>query len=341
MLTFARCQALQPETIEVNALMTEITPALEGALGPDIELRFTLTPDPWSCLVDRTKLGMALVSIAENAAEAMGEGGVLTVKTANAEIDPDQAIAMSSGTTDARAGEFVMIGISDTGQGIAPEVLGQIFEPFFTTKEIGAGPGLGLSMVLGFIGQSGGFMTFDSTPGQGSVFNLYLPRAVPEAQAKTDGASDQHRAEVVLVVEDDTEFRALLLDQLQCLGYASRVAHTAGDAIAIVDQGLRVDVVLSDVVMPGGVSGFTLRERLQRDHPRLPVLLMTGYAGPDATLGSAAGPTEAGLGPDAGEVSLSKPFSLSELSKALGEALAAGSGAAGPGAAGVNPDRAS
>ncbi len=312
LLAFSRQQPLQPQSIDLADLTTGMSSLLERTLGETIEVVTDRSSDLWPVLADPGQVENVLLNLAINARDAMPEGGKLTIECMNACLDA----AYVARNPDAAVGDYVVMTVRDTGLGMADEVREHVFEPFFTTKEVGKGSGLGLSMVYGFARQSGGHATISSEEGRGTTVKLYLPRAAAAAkstvaeQAK-DGAPLGH-GEVVLVIEDDGEVRALTVAMLRKLGYRAIEACDATEARAVLAREQAVDLVLSDVVLPGGTSGPAFAEGLRRSHPDIGVIFMSGYPAEAA----------AGLGisgPDRGL--LNKPFQMQQLATALRDAV--------------------
>ena len=234
----------------------------------------------WHAEADRGQIENALLNLALNARDAMQEGGRLTIETANATLDRDYAAR----NPDVAPGDYVVLTVSDTGTGMTPEVIARAFEPFFTTKGAGRGTGLGLSMIYGFARQSHGHLKIYSEVGLGTSIRLYLPRSTqvrsgllpaPVSATPDEGA---RYTETVLVVEDDADVRALAINQLRGLGYTVLDAADGRRAQAIIDSAVAIDLLFSDAVMPGGVTGMQLAASAQRARPGLKVLLTSGYA---------------------------------------------------------------
>jgi PAS domain S-box-containing protein len=311
LLAFARRQPLHPEQTDVNALVDDISHLLQRTLGETITLKFNLDPGLWPVLVDPAQLEAALVNFATNARDAMPNGGRVDIATKNAELDDGYLAAYP----DVRPGEYVLISVTDTGSGIAPDVINRIFEPFFTTKSAGEGTGLGLSMAFGFAKQSGGHLSVYSEVGIGTTFRLYLPRSRANAEARTS----QSRAdevtggtETILIVEDNASLRRAATRQLQGLGYQVREAENADAALAILSGTDHVDLLFTDVVMPGAMDGVGLAQAATWLRPGLAVLLVSGF---HAIRANADPPAPFPYR------SLTKPYSLVELCRALREAL--------------------
>jgi CheY-like chemotaxis protein len=267
-------------------------------------------------MVDPVQLESSLTNLATNARDAMPKGGRLVVKTVNRRIDADY-VALHA---DARIGDYVMIEVGDSGEGIASENLPRVFEPFFTTKERGEGTGLGLSMVFGFIKQSGGHIDIYSERGIGTTFRLYLPRdrgPVGPADDDRAGPVPQGSGERVLVVEDDIALRRTAVHQLTQLGYRAEEVENAEAALVLLETRGPFDLVFSDVVMAGKIDGFDLARAIVARWPRTAVLLTSGF--PEQTVNRAAEPM-----PNARL--LDKPYLKEELARAVREALDARGG---------------
>jgi PAS domain S-box-containing protein len=279
LLAFARRQTLAPKAVDANRLVREMQELMRRSLGAQIEIDFRPAPALWLCKIDSTQIETALLNLALNARDAMPEGGRLTITTANRSV----AASGPGSVADLAEGEYVAIEVADTGTGMPPDVLARAFEPFFTTKDIGKGSGLGLAMVYGFVKQSGGHVAIDSEAGRGTRVTLYLPRAKGDVAAATpasgrDGAPLPGGRETILVVEDDAAVRELVTDQLRRLGYRVLVAGNGPTARNILYGGDKVDLLFTDVLMPGGITGTQLAEEAERQIPGLKVLFTTGYS---------------------------------------------------------------
>jgi PAS domain S-box-containing protein len=311
LLAFARQQALEPERIELNALIAEITKLMRRTLGENVEISLELAGDTWPVMVDPAQLEAAIINLAANARDAMPKGGRLTIATANRRLDEDYATR----ATELAAGDYVMIEVSDTGTGIPPDVMRRIFEPFFTTKERGRGTGLGLAMVFGFIKQSGGHIAVYSEPGAGTTFRIYLPRATGETEAALPApaaAIARGSGETILVVEDNADLRRLVVRQLRTLGYRVLEAPDAAAALELLERE-PVDMVFTDVVMPGGTDGAQLARRVIESWPGIKVVLTSGF--PESRLNGDLGPLLPALR------LLVKPYQRRELARVLYDVL--------------------
>ncbi|UYN93760.1 MAG: PAS domain S-box protein [Enhydrobacter sp.] len=311
LLAFSRRQALRPRRTDVNALVASTAGLMRRALGEAIEIETDLTAGIWSIEVDRGQLQSALVNICINARDAMPDGGRLLIETRNVVLDRDYAL----NHMDAAEGEHVMIALTDTGTGIAPEILDKVFEPFFTTKDVGQGTGLGLSMVYGFVRQSHGHVRIYSEPGHGTSIRIYLPRnsGREAADEVVQRPALPRGSERVLVVEDDPQVRETVASQVRSLGYDVSEASDGAAALALLDAADRpVDLMLTDVVMPGQMNGRSLADEVARRWPGTRLVFMSGY-------------TESAIVHhgrlDPGVVLLSKPFRRQELAETLRRVL--------------------
>jgi nitrogen-specific signal transduction histidine kinase/ActR/RegA family two-component response regulator len=275
LLAFGRQQSLEPKPTDVNDLLWRMEPLMHRTLGEHIDIKFVRADALWLAQVDPSQLENAVLNLAVNARDAMPERGCLTIETANVNLDE------TSTRLDAKPGEYVMVAVGDTGTGMTQDVLEHVFEPFFTTKEVGRGTGLGLSMVYGFVKQSEGHVQVYSEIGIGTVVKLYLPRS--RVVAKIEPAAPTTELpigqEVILLVEDDNMVRAHTEHQLLALGYQVVAAEHAAQALQILREGLRPDLLFTDMVMPGGMNGRELGEHARKLIPGLKVLYTTGYAG--------------------------------------------------------------
>ena len=280
---------------------------LRRTLGPDIEWIFTPEQDVWPATVDPAQLESAVLNLVINARDAMPQGGSVTVEVRNAPLERSHA----TDNVDTKPGECVMVAVTDTGTGMSPEIAARASEPFFTTKGVGKGTGLGLSMVYGFVEQSRGSMKINSEPGHGTTVKLYLPRAaaipaVDEPPHQRNAAP--HGSETILMVEDDDMVRPHVERQLKDLGYRVISASSGGAALEILRQPAPIDLLFTDVVMPGGMFGPELAAAAVRLRPGLRVLYTSGYTE------NAAGET----GPlDPGIKLLNKPYRRQDLAEML------------------------
>ncbi len=312
LLAFARRSQLEPESINLNSFVVSLTDMLHRTLGATIYLSNALTPNLWSVRVDPSQVESAIVNLAVNARDAMPAGGRLLIETGNVTVDADMAERLDG----LAPGDYVRLSVSDTGSGMPEAVRERAFEPFFTTKEQGRGTGLGLSMIYGFAKQSSGLATIESTEGKGTTVTIYLPRHRVEpasVSAGDEAAADKGAGQVILAVEDDERLRKLTVARLEELGYRVRSAASGAEALALLAADPAVDLVFTDVVMPGGMSGNELGLKVRALYPYIPVLLTSGYA--EELAGDL---TKAGKDLKI----LRKPYRLAELAAAIGDALA-------------------
>lgn len=314
LLAFSRRQALEPRVFDLNRLVRETTHLLRRTLGEGIVIRLQLAEALWPALADPAQVESALVNLAINARDAMPGGGHLTIETGNKHLD-DQYAAEN---IEVVPGDYVMIAVSDTGTGIPPEVLDRVFEPFFTTKADGKGSGLGLAMIYGFAKQSRGHVKIYSEPGHGTTVRLYLPRAgAAEAAAAMAPAAVPLRPTApttVLVVDDSAPVRRMAVQLIAELGYQVLEAGTAADALEIMRQDRPVDLLFTDVVMPGGMMGGELARVACELRPGLKVLFTSGFT--HASIGN--GQTAAQIG---GRALITKPYRKEDLARRLAEVL--------------------
>ncbi|SEO11062.1 PAS domain S-box protein [Bradyrhizobium sp. OK095] len=279
LLAFSRRQILRPIEIDSNQLLDGMQKMLRRALREDIEINTSFDPGLALAYADPAQLESAVLNLAVNAQDAMASGGRLTITTANASLDDHY----KSLHPEVMPGEYIMVAVTDDGEGMPKNVLERVFEPFFTTKEVGKGSGLGLSMVYGFVKQSSGHVSIYSEPGLGTTVRIYLPQVsakLPTSSGPTqmDEALLPKGTETVLVVEDDPFVRSYAVMRLQSLGYSVVAAVDGKDALDKLRTDIRVDVLFTDIVMPGGINGWNLAELAQQMRPGLPVLLTSGYA---------------------------------------------------------------
>ncbi len=302
LLAFARQQPLSPTAVNVNELVEELIPLLRRTLGETIRIDFAHAASHWICEVDPGQLQNAIINLAVNSRDAMPDGGALTIETANAALDHTYA----AGQPELAPGDYVMLAVSDTGTGMAPEVVAKAFEPFFTTKGLAGGSGLGLSMVYGFAKQSRGHVNIYSEPGHGTTVKLYLPRRLgtgdltraPETTTQGSGH------EKILIVEDDEAMRRLAGRLLRAMGYVTAEAATGAEALDLLERDPAIALILSDVVLPDGMKGPQLAAQAKSMRPDIKLIYMSGY-------------TENAIAHhgrlDAGVTLLQKPFRRSEL----------------------------
>lgn len=276
LLAFARRQVLEPQSVDIGGRVDAMNALLSRTIGEHIEIRLSRAPGLWRARVDPAQLDNSLLNLCINSRDAMPEGGVLTIEIANATTSHEDAAL----DPDLSPGDYVMLGVSDTGTGIDAAILGRVFEPFFTTKEQGKGTGLGMPMIYGFVKQSGGHLTLESSPGRGTSVRLYFPRAAmpggqPQQSLAPNGATGG--SEAILLVEDDAQVRRYAHEQLTSLGYRVVEAEHAAQALDIIRAHGSFDLLFTDVVMPG-ISGPELVEQARKIHPALRVLYTSGYS---------------------------------------------------------------
>jgi len=310
LLAFSRRQALRPEAVDVNRLIEGMEPLIRRTLGAHIEIAAVPAAALWPALADPMQIESAILNLVVNARDAMPDGGRVSIETANVSFT-----GAAGGADELRAGDYVLIAVSDTGCGMTPEVAARAVEPFFTTKEVGQGSGLGLSMVYGFAKQSGGDVRLYTEPGHGTAVKLYLPRADANAAEPAGMAGVRREAtgqETILVVEDDPQVRATVVGQLRALGYRVLGREDGASALAALGGEDAVDLLFTDLVMPGGLNGRQLAEEARRLRPSLRVLFTSGYT-EDAAIRHGR--------VDTGAQVLNKPYRRHELSRAIREAL--------------------
>ena len=273
LLAFARRQPLQALVINPGALLRDMDDMMRRVLGPRAELVTDIEDRLWSTNVDPSQLHNVIVNLAINARDAMADGGTLTIRAANV---PHRSPLLS----DSAAGDYVMVEAADTGCGMAPEVLQRAFEPFFTTKPTGQGTGLGLSMAYGFVKQSGGEIVLKSEPGQGTRVRIFLQRSATEPVTIDDTAPAPLSGglETILVVEDEPEVRSTTVELLSALGYQVFEAEDAASAVELIDGAAKIDLVFSDVMMPGKMTSLDLSKAVRTRLPLAQILFTSGYA---------------------------------------------------------------
>ena len=308
LLAFSRRQQLMPVVVDLRERIDAVRDMLVPSLRGNIQLICDIEDKIWPVEVDLGELELALVNIAVNARDAMPDGGSITLSARNVVLKPGSAAG-------ALEGEFVALAIIDTGTGMPPDVLQRVFEPFFTTKPVGKGTGLGLSQVHGFANQSGGAVTLSSEPGRGTVVTIYLPRSTNEAADAGEGAAASVGPVqgTVLVVEDSRDVAEVTSSLLEQLGYRVVRAENAAEALRHLQQGIGVDLLFSDIVMPGAINGLGLAQICQERFPDIPVLLTSGFS-------------DAAQAADGRFDILRKPFELSALEHAIDAALHNGNG---------------
>jgi PAS domain S-box-containing protein len=311
LLRFSRRQWLQPETIDLNRLIYGLVDMLQRVLGERVKIKTKVSYDTGLVYADPSELENALLNLAVNARDAMPNGGEMTIETTN--VDNHQTAGSPSDGTDTR---YVCIAVGDTGMGMDQQTLDNAFDPFFTTKEPGHGTGLGLSQVYGFAEQSGGHVKINSQLGVGSVVQIFLPR-IEEDAGKSEipnektAAEEQSGRESIIVVEDDDAIRGYMTDALRELGYHALEAPNAGSALEILDRQPNVQLLITDIGLPGAMNGRQLSDEARQRRPGLKVLLTTGYTRDIVR----AGRLESGIPP------LMKPFTFSDLATKVRAAL--------------------
>ncbi|THD59125.1 ATP-binding protein [Phenylobacterium sp.] len=307
LLAFSRRQTLDPKVVDLNTLVEGMGPLWRRTLGETVTVKLALAGDLWRTKLDPAQMESSLLNLVINARDAMPDGGVLTVETTNATVDPDNP--------ELPPGDYAVVAVSDTGSGIPPELLAKVVEPFFTTKGVGQGSGLGLSMIYGFAKQSGGQLRIYSEVGHGTTVRLYLPRsneAIEAAKAPAAGPV-KGRGERVLVVEDNVDVRRVAVRQLTELGYQVLEADSGAAGLEALAADHGVDLVFSDIVMPGGMTGIEMIAAARETRPDLKALFTTGFTS------AATANNNRVTGAD---MVISKPYRVTELAAKLREALA-------------------
>ena len=308
LLAFSRRQTLDPKATDVNRRVGGMEELFRRTVGPGIAIETRLAGDLWPTLCDPNQLENAMLNLVINARDAMPDGGPLTIETRNS-VFPDTRLGADTGSGTMPAGEYMSLFVTDGGTGMPPDVIARVFEPFFTTKPLGEGTGLGLSMIYGFVQQSGGHVQLRSEAGQGTAVSLYLPRHHGLADGvKVEGsvsiAPPAKAGTVVLVVEDETALRTLIAEALSDLGYSVLEAENGQAGLRIIESRVCIDLLITDVGLPGGMNGRQLADVARVQTPTLRVLFMTGYA---ASAAVRNGGMEFGMG------ILIKPFALDAL----------------------------
>jgi PAS domain S-box-containing protein len=314
LLAFSRRQPLQPKITDLDELIGKTARLLTRVLGENIRLNVQLEPNVGSILVDESQMESALINMAVNARDAMPNGGTLTIKTGRLRIDGKG----ESQPPDLIPGDYSVVEMSDTGYGMPPNVLAQIFEPFFTTKPVGKGTGLGLSMVYGFVRQSGGYVSAESEVGKGTILKLYFPCSeAATAQTRANGVRQDMapaaRTELILTVDDNPTVLATTVLQLEALGYQTLTARNAESALEMLDRDTKVDVLFTDIIMPGTMNGKELARLARMKRPGLKVVYASGFPGIEAT---------AGIDVDLDAPLITKPYRKSDLERVLNATLA-------------------
>jgi CheY-like chemotaxis protein len=274
LLTFARRQPLNPKTVKPSQIMEGFGDVLGSSVGGKVELQISFPDAVWPVSVDISEFELMLVNLVVNARDAMPEGGRILVYAENRTLAGEE-------TSEKLKGEFIALSVVDTGSGIPPALLSKIFEPFFTTKGAGKGTGLGLSQAYGFAQQAGGAISVDSAVGRGTTVTIYLPRShapVVDISALEAPAHSEGRGETVLVVEDNPDVKSVAISLLEQLNYRVISVDSGRAALDTIERGEPIDLVFSDVMLPGEVDGVQLATTLRERRPDLPVLLTSGYA---------------------------------------------------------------
>jgi nitrogen-specific signal transduction histidine kinase len=298
LLAYARRQLLTPSQIDLDALVSGLADLLSRTLGEAVKIELSMAPGLWPIHADKEQVENALVNLAINARDAMPAGGTITIAAENVPCRDDET-------------DYIRLSVTDTGVGMSAEIKARATEPFFTTKEVGKGSGLGLSMVDGFMRQTGGHMEIETEPGRGTTIRLYFPRAVEgqdEAVVSAELADCPRGAETILVVEDNLAVRLFVVGQLRALGYQVLEAVDGRGALEILKSSIPIDLLFSDVVIPGAPDGHSLAAEAQRHRPTLRVLLTSGQAG------------HWGDGRQSARL-LIKPYRIKQLARRLREAL--------------------
>ncbi len=313
LLAYSRRQPLVPAVLNIGRLLADLTDPLRRMLGKRIQLRLRAAEDLWQACVDPSQISVALVNLAANAGDAMPRGGTLTIEAANVTLDEADAARRA----EVVPGAYVRIAVTDTGTGMSGDVLERAHEPFFTTKPVGKGTGLGLSMVHGFVRQSNGHINVSSEPGRGTTVELHFPAA--GGAAEDDAGSEVGETmplarcgEVILIAEDDPSVRKFVVGQVTSLGYAAIAAADGAAACRVLGRGERVDLLLTDVVLPNGMSGPALAREARARRPGLKLLYMSGYARGTVPYNDAI---------DEADHLLAKPFRKADLARKLRQIL--------------------
>lgn len=304
LLAFARRQTLQPKAVNANTLLSGMEELIRRTVGPNLKMEAVLAAGLWNCVCDPNQLENAILNLCINARDAMPQGGTLTVETANTWVDDTAAKER-----DMERGQYVAICVTDTGSGMSPEVTARAFDPFFTTKPAGQGTGLGLSMVYGFAKQSNGQVRIYSELGHGTTVKIYLPRHAGESEERrreveTLELRRAEEGETVLVVDDEPTIRMLIGDTLAELGYRAIEVADAASSLKVLESDVNIDLLITDVGLPGGMNGKEMADAARAKRPKLKVLFITGYADNAAI-------TNGHLEP--GMDVMSKPFSMDKL----------------------------
>ena len=305
LLAFSRQQTLEPKAVDANRLVSNMEELIRRTVGPNIAIETVLAAGLWPCFCDPNQLENAILNLSINSRDAMPEGGRVTIETANTWIDQVGAIER-----DVPTGQYIAICVTDNGAGMPPEVVARAFDPFYTTKPVGKGTGLGLSMIYGFARQSGGHVRIYSEVGRGTTMKIYLPRHAGGKPTQVDGAEAPRElpraeaGETVLVVDDEPTVRMLVGDTLAELGYQAIEAADATSGLKVLESDVKIDLLISDIGLPGGMNGKQMADKARLRRPDLKILFITGYAENAAV---ANGHLEPGM-----QV-MSKPFPMDKL----------------------------
>jgi len=311
LLAFGRRQALEPKVVNIGRFLAETEEMLRRTLGEAIEIETIRSGGLWNVSVDPVQVENAILNLAINARDAMDGQGKLTIEVGNASLDDEYARQHN----EVAAGQYVMLAVTDTGSGMAPEIIEQVFEPFFSTKPVGKGTGLGLSMVYGFVKQSGGHIKIYSEVGHGTTIKLYFPRVRQEEDklSEADAGPISGGSETILVAEDDEEVRNTVFELLTDLGYRVLKAKDAAAALTIVESGIHIDLLFTDVIMPGSLKSADMARQAKILQPHLAILFTSGYTENSIVHGGKL---------DTGVELLSKPYTRDALARKLRHVLA-------------------
>jgi len=310
LLAFSRQQRMHLEPVDLNRVITDMVPLLHSSVGATISIEVNPAMDLWPALVDAAQIELVLLNLTINSRDAMPDGGVITISTGNVTLGPTQQ------PEEPQAGDYVVVSVTDTGGGIAADIIDRVFDPFFTTKEVGRGSGLGLSQVLGVAQQLGGSVRIASEPGAGTIVTMFLPRAGSIAGENARTLADRAAAPIerpvggILLVDDDPDVRAVAAAMLREAGHTVIEAGSGGAALEhLDDEASHIDLLIADLAMPG-MNGFELARAARQERPDLPILFVTGFADMAQSEKSAHGTV------------LQKPFRADELTAKVAEALA-------------------
>ena len=308
LLAFSRRQTLEPTSTDVNRLIAGMLQLIRSTIGPAILVEVQSEANLWLTQVDPNQLENALLNLCINARDAMAQGGTLSIRTGNCSL-----AATAAAERELPVGEYLTLSVSDTGTGMSSDVIAHAFDPFFTTKPMGEGTGLGLSMIYGFVRQSGGSVHIDSLPNVGTTMTLYLPRSLAKAATPDNSPaplspSIAGQGETVLVIDDEPAVRMLIIEVLEDLGYTALQEADGASGLQVLQSNQQIDLLVTDVGLPGGINGRQVADAGRSLRPDLKVLFITGYVH-DAVL------WEEQLEP--GMHLLTKPFSMSELTQRI------------------------